>query len=85
MYTGLLTVPMTWFSQTRDFGRAYLTEGWARRFLVDLFRSFPVLFVGYSHNDIVMTYLARALPPSEGGAVSRSLATPMVADGRASV
>ena len=35
-----------------DFGRAYLTEGWARRFLVELFRSFTVLFVGYSHNDI---------------------------------
>ncbi len=48
-----------------DFGRAYLTEGWARRFLIALFRSFTVLFIGYSHNDIVMTYLARALPPSE--------------------
>ena len=48
-----------------DFGRAYLTEGWARRFLVDLFRSFPILFVGYSHNDIVVNYLARAMPPSE--------------------
>ena len=46
-----------------NFGRAYLTEGWARRFLVDLFRSYPVLFVGYSHSDLVMTYLARALPP----------------------
>ena len=45
-----------------DFGRAYLTEGWARRFLVDLFRSYTVLFVGYSHNDTVMNYLARALP-----------------------
>ena len=45
-----------------DFGRAYLTEGWARRFLVDLFRSFTVLFVGYGHNDTVMNYLARALP-----------------------
>ena len=48
-----------------DFGRAYLTEGWARRFLLDLFRSFTILFVGYSHNDTVMNYLARALPPSE--------------------
>lgn len=46
-----------------DFGRAYLTEGWARRFLVDLFRSYTVLFVGYSHSDLVMTYLGRALPP----------------------
>lgn len=50
-----------------DFGRAYLTEGWARRFLVELFRSFPVLFVGYSHNDTIMNYLARALPESETG------------------
>jgi hypothetical protein len=48
-----------------DFGRAYLTEGWARRFLVDVFRRYTVLFVGYSHTDVVMNYLARALP-SEG-------------------
>jgi hypothetical protein len=45
-----------------DFGRAYLTEGWARRFLVDVFHRYTVLFVGYSHNDVVMNYLARALP-----------------------
>ena len=45
-----------------DFGRAYLTEGWARRFLVDLFRRYTVLFVGYSHKDVVMNYLVRALP-----------------------
>ena len=48
-----------------DFGRAYLTEGWARRFLVELFRNFPVLFVGYRHNDTILNYLARALPPDE--------------------
>ena len=48
-----------------DFGRAYLTEGWARRFLVELFRSFTVMFVGYSHDDTVMKYLTRALPASE--------------------
>lgn len=46
-----------------DFGRAYLTGGWARRFLVDLFRTYSVLFVGYSHSDTVMNYLSRALPP----------------------
>ena len=45
-----------------DFGRAYLTEGWSRRFLVELFRHFPVLFVGYRHNDTILNYLARALP-----------------------
>ena len=48
----------------QDFGRAYLTEGWARRFLVALFRQFSVLFVGYGHTDTVMNYLARALPES---------------------
>ena len=45
-----------------DFGRAYLSDGWARIFLLDLFRTFTVLFVGYAHNDTVMNYLARALP-----------------------
>ena len=52
----------------RDFGRAYLTEsdGWARRFLVDLFASNIVLFVGYSHNDTIMTYLTPSLPPDGG-------------------
>ena len=49
-----------------DFGRAYLTEGWARRYLVDLFNHFPVLFVGYSHKDIILNYLARALPVTQG-------------------
>lgn len=46
----------------RDFGHAYLTEAWAARFLHAMFRRYVVLFVGYSHDDIVMTYLARALP-----------------------
>ncbi|MDH5301531.1 MAG: DUF4020 domain-containing protein [Gammaproteobacteria bacterium] len=50
-----------------DFGRGYLTEGWARRFLVDLFRTYTVLFVGYSHEDIVLEYLSRALPESTVG------------------
>lgn len=45
-----------------DFGRAYLTDGWARRFAHELFMNWTVLFVGYSHNDVVMTYLARGLP-----------------------
>ena len=52
----------------RDFGRAYLTEsdGWARRFLIDLFANNTVLFVGYSHNDTIMTYLTPSLPPDGG-------------------
>ncbi|HEV2304200.1 MAG TPA: DUF4020 domain-containing protein [Candidatus Acidoferrales bacterium] len=50
----------------RDFGRAYLTEGWARIFLQRLFTRYTVLFVGYSHSDVVMNYLARGLPPQSG-------------------
>ena len=50
-----------------DFARAYLTEGWARRFLVELFRNFAVLFVGYRHDDTILSYLARALPGGEDG------------------
>ena len=51
----------------RDFGRAYLTEGWARRFLQSVFTQFTVLFVGYSHNDPVMNYLARGLTSRPSG------------------
>lgn len=48
----------------KDFGRAYLTDGWAARFLAEMFPTHTVLFVGYSHNDPVMSYLARGLPPN---------------------
>ena len=49
----------------QDFGRAYLTEsdGWARRFVINLFTNYTVLFVGYSHSDPIMTYLTPSLPP----------------------
>ena len=47
----------------RDFGQAYLTEGWATRFLQEMFNNYTVLFIGYSHNDPVMHYLARGLLP----------------------
>ena len=51
----------------KDFGRAYLTEsdGWARRFLNDLFSSYVVLFVGYSHQDTIMKYFTPSLPPED--------------------
>jgi hypothetical protein len=48
----------------RDFGRAYLTDAWAARFLERMFRSYTALFIGYSHSDVVMRYLARALTPN---------------------
>ena len=47
---GSLNTPDEMVLTDHDFGRAYLTEsdGWARRFLVDLFATYTVLFVGYS-------------------------------------
>ena len=61
---GTVCEPSEMVLTDRDFGRAYLTEsaGWARRFLVDLFSNFDVLFIGYSHNDAIMHYLSAALP-----------------------
>ena len=46
----------------RDFGRAYVVDGWAARFLQDIFRQFTVLFVGYSHSDPIVHHMARGLP-----------------------
>ncbi|WP_415853481.1 SIR2 family protein [Sinomonas sp. G460-2] len=46
----------------RDFGKSYLTDAWATRFLQRMFDEFVVLFVGYSHTDPVMGYLAMGLP-----------------------
>lgn len=45
-----------------DFGKAYVTRNWASRFLVDVFNTFTVLFIGYSHQDPIMGYLAHGLP-----------------------
>ncbi len=44
-----------------DFGVAYLTERWASRFVVELFREYTICFVGYSVNDTIMRYMVDAL------------------------
>ena len=44
-----------------DFGLAYLTEGWAARFISELFRNFTVCFIGYSIDDPVLRYMIDAL------------------------
>lgn len=44
-----------------DFGKAYLTEGYAARFLIKLFQSYTILFIGYSYNDTILRYLTRAM------------------------
>ena len=66
---GTVSKPYEMVLTNQDFGRAYLTEsdGWARRFLVDLFASHTVLFIGYSHSDTIMTYLTPSLPRDGAG------------------
>jgi hypothetical protein len=45
-----------------DFGRAYLVEAWAAPYLEARFHhDYTVLFVGYSHEDVVMGYLSSGL------------------------
>ena len=34
-----------------NFGTAYMLEGWALRFVIDLFRHYHVVFIGYSLGD----------------------------------
>jgi NAD-dependent SIR2 family protein deacetylase len=49
-----------------SFGKAYITEGWAARFLATLF-SDPdqyIIFIGYSLNDPLMRYLMSAISAS---------------------
>ena len=45
----------------RDFGRAYLYDTWASRFIIQLFQDFTVLFIGYSADDPVMNYLVSVI------------------------
>jgi hypothetical protein len=44
-----------------DFGTAYITKQWASTFLKDLFRTYTVLFVGYSCSDPILRYFLRGL------------------------
>lgn len=44
-----------------DFGRAYLSEGWATRFIRALMERYQIVFVGYTANDPPVQYLLEAL------------------------
>lgn len=59
---GAVTDPDDMVVTLSDISRAYLMEGWALNFLKQMFSEFTVLFVGYSHDDIMMQYLARGMP-----------------------
>ncbi|HEY8065382.1 MAG TPA: SIR2 family protein [Methylosinus sp.] len=44
-----------------EFGRAYLAEGWAARFIRDAIAKYIIVFVGYSADDPPVQYLLEAL------------------------
>ena len=44
-----------------DYGRAYLTEAWAARFVAELLRNYVVCFVGYSLSDQTVRYIMDAV------------------------
>ncbi|WP_413455561.1 SIR2 family protein [Glutamicibacter sp. FR1] len=58
----------------RDFGQAYITNAWATRFLLPMFERFTVVFIGYSHDDVIMRYLALGLPSSVHDTASKRFA-----------
>ncbi len=49
-----------------EFGRAYLSEGWATSFVKEILSKYLVVFVGYSADDPPMQYLLEALNGSTG-------------------
>jgi hypothetical protein len=46
---------------TKDFGRTYLSDGWATRFIQSLLARFQIVFIGYSADDPPVQYLLEAL------------------------
>ena len=61
---GVIDQPQDMVLTDSDIGRAYLDERWALEFLQALFRTQHILFAGYSHQDPIVRYLARAMPTS---------------------
>jgi len=49
-----------------DFGRAYLADGWATRFIRRLLERYQVVFLGYSAEDPPVQYLLEALDLGAG-------------------
>lgn len=49
-----------------DFGRAYLSDGWATNFIRGIFQDYVVVFVGYSADDPPVRYLLEALHKTSG-------------------
>lgn len=49
-----------------EFGRAYLSEGWATRFIREAAARYTVVFVGYTADDPPVQYLLEALRRDQG-------------------
>ena len=49
-----------------DFGRAYLSDGWATSFFRDIINHYVVIFVGYTADDSPVNYLLEALNKKKG-------------------
>ncbi|PUA27437.1 MAG: hypothetical protein B0W54_12720 [Cellvibrio sp. 79] len=47
-----------------DFGRAYLSDGWATSFIREILKKYVVVFIGYSADDPPVQYLLEALNKS---------------------
>jgi hypothetical protein len=54
-----------------DFGRAYLAQGWATKFMTDLLRHYTIILVGYSANDPPVRYLLEGIHALGDGRPSR--------------
>ena len=58
--------PNPYVITSADFGRAYLAEGWAARFVRELRERYTIVLLGYSANDMAMQYLLEGLNSREG-------------------
>lgn len=67
---GRLTSPKstkrpTYIVSSSDFGRAYLSEGWATKFVKSLREQFAIVLIGYRAEDPPMRYLLEGLHGTE--------------------
>lgn len=49
-----------------EFGRAYLSDGWAKTFIREILERYVVVFIGYTADDPPVHYLLEALRNSRG-------------------
>ncbi len=70
---GCVSKPSEMILTDKDIGRAYMDEGWALKFAHELFKTFPVLFIGYSLSDPPLRYLSLALEGTEIGNTEKTI------------